>query len=366
MTVMETDEASTLALHVGPAALSLPATHPNGRSHVGQPVPTYSTVLLAVWPHVVSVSVPPSGVADPSDSMYSSRGPGKKARSPALHVPAVYMAGWPDTALDSRGATPDVPESAVMAGSPRHSGCVGDGERVAAGVADDVALPVGVRVSEVLLVSERVPDALGVAVRVADALGVGVRVLDALPVVDRVPDALQVSLRVPLGDGVPVPLLKLVRVSDAVAVELLERVPVPLDESVPVSLLVLVTLRLPESLPEPLLELELVRLDELLRVRLPVPLTLGVDERVALDEQVSVTEELSVPVPVALLVVVMVTVPVCDGVTAEVMLQVAVVEALEEWEEEPVVVAEADGMSAAGRQGRAIMMADNAAGEDGA
>ena len=57
-------------------AFSLPATHANGSAHVGQPVPTYSTVLLAVWPHVVSVSVPPSGVSLPRSSAYSNREPG--------------------------------------------------------------------------------------------------------------------------------------------------------------------------------------------------------------------------------------------------------------------------------------------------
>ena len=57
-------------------ALSLPARHPNGCAHVGQPVPTYSTVLLALWPHVVTVSTPPSGVVAPRSSAYSSRAPG--------------------------------------------------------------------------------------------------------------------------------------------------------------------------------------------------------------------------------------------------------------------------------------------------
>ena len=56
--------------------MSLPALHANGSAHVGQPVPTYSTVSSAVWPHVVSVSVPPSGVVAPRSSAYSSREPG--------------------------------------------------------------------------------------------------------------------------------------------------------------------------------------------------------------------------------------------------------------------------------------------------
>ena len=73
---MATVDASSLLPHVGDAAWSLPATHANGSAHVGQPVPTYSTVLLALWPHVVMVSVPPSGVDVPSSSAYSSREPG--------------------------------------------------------------------------------------------------------------------------------------------------------------------------------------------------------------------------------------------------------------------------------------------------
>ena len=57
-------------------ASSFPMRQPNGNAHAGQPVPTYSTVLLAVSPHVDSVSVPPRGVASPSDSEYTSRAPG--------------------------------------------------------------------------------------------------------------------------------------------------------------------------------------------------------------------------------------------------------------------------------------------------
>ena len=71
-------DASGLPSHAAPAspALSLPARHPNGAAHNGQPVPTYSAVLLVVWPHVVSVSVPPSGVAGPRKSAYTRRDPG--------------------------------------------------------------------------------------------------------------------------------------------------------------------------------------------------------------------------------------------------------------------------------------------------
>ena len=76
VTVTATVDARPLLPHAGAAALSLPTMHPNGCAQLGQPVPTYSTVLLALWPHVVSMSVPPSGVAEPSDSAYSSRAPG--------------------------------------------------------------------------------------------------------------------------------------------------------------------------------------------------------------------------------------------------------------------------------------------------
>jgi len=64
--VMETVDASALLPQA--SASSFPTRQPNGSAHVGQPVPTYSTVLLAVCPHVLIVSVPPSDVASPSDS----------------------------------------------------------------------------------------------------------------------------------------------------------------------------------------------------------------------------------------------------------------------------------------------------------
>ena len=50
------------------------------------------------------------------------------------------MEGCPDAAVESRGSNPDGPVSASIAGSPRHSSCVGDGERVVAGVALRVVL----------------------------------------------------------------------------------------------------------------------------------------------------------------------------------------------------------------------------------
>ena len=188
----DTVDASALPPQPGAATLSLPARQLKGSAHVGQPVPTYSTVLLALWPHVVSVSVPPSGVVSPRCSAYSRRDPGKNAPSPVAHEPAVYMTGCPDVADDSGGATPDVPDRGCRAGSPRQSGWLGDGERVVVDVRVPDALPVGVRVADALPVGLRVPDALPVGVRVPDALPVDVRVSDALPV------------PVWLADGVPV------------------------------------------------------------------------------------------------------------------------------------------------------------------
>ena len=136
--------------------------------------------------------------------------------------------------VDSGGATPDVPVSAVRAGSPRQMGCVGDGDALRLPVLepDGVAVPEGVLVGDP--VGVRVCDALGVGVRVSDALGVGVRVADALGV----------ALRVPLGDGVPVvlpdpvfqvlPLPVRVALPDCVRVTLA----VPLLDGVPVELAV--------------------------------------------------------------------------------------------------------------------------------
>ena len=72
----DTADAPALAGHALPPALSLPARHPNGRSHDGHPVPTYSTVSLAVRPHVVTVSVPPGSAAAPRNSENTRRLPG--------------------------------------------------------------------------------------------------------------------------------------------------------------------------------------------------------------------------------------------------------------------------------------------------
>ena len=214
------------------AALSLPTTHPNGRSHDGQPVPTYSTVLLALWPHVLTVSVPPSGAVGPRNSEYSSREPGKKARSPAAHVPAVYMPGVPSTSADSGGAEPDAPASGRTLRIPRQMGDVG----VGVGVGDRV--PGGVR--------------LGVGDGVAEP------VLDALPV----PVCVSLALGLPVWLDVPVGELVRVAVPERVG----------LDE--PVSELVRVTVPVRVGLGVP--EVELVRVTVPVRVGLGVPVGEGV------------------------------------------------------------------------------------------
>ena len=134
MAVIETAAArALLPQRAPPCASSLPATHPNGCAHDGQPVPTYSTVLLAVWPHVVSVSVPPAGAAGSRYRAYTRRGPGKNVWKPAEHAPAVYMPPLPDAAVDARGVTPLSPARVMTVLSPpptRQTGRVGDGVRV--------------------------------------------------------------------------------------------------------------------------------------------------------------------------------------------------------------------------------------------
>ena len=145
VTVTATVDAIGFPPHAAaPAALSLPTTHPNGSAHAGHPVPTYSTVLLALCPHVVTVSVPPSGVADPRSSAYSSREPPKNARKPDAHVPDVYMAGCPDVTVDRGGAVPLTPVSTRTSGSPRHTGGVGEGVVVRVAVEVPVRVRLGV------------------------------------------------------------------------------------------------------------------------------------------------------------------------------------------------------------------------------
>ena len=198
LTVTATVDASGFAPHAaGPAALSLPATHPNGRSHAGQPVPTYSTVLLAEWPHVVSVSTPPRGVAEPRSSAKSSRAPPKKARKPWVHVPAVYMPGMPSAAVDSRGAVPLAPVSSRTRGSPRHTGGDGDGVavRLAVGAPLRVWLGVPVGVPVAPLEPEAVPEPLGVPV------GLTVSVPVTVPMALLEPEAARVPVAEPLADA---------------------------------------------------------------------------------------------------------------------------------------------------------------------
>lgn len=54
----------------------MPTRHPNGSDHVGQPVPAYRTVLLAVKPQVVMVSVPPRVTVSPRNREKTMRDPG--------------------------------------------------------------------------------------------------------------------------------------------------------------------------------------------------------------------------------------------------------------------------------------------------
>ena len=115
------------------------------------------------------------------------------------------MAGCPDVAVDSGGDTPEMPVSAVMAGSPRHSGCVGDGERVELAV-------------RVFVLDADIGDVEADAVMDADAPGErggdedALVVDDALTVVVEVSEPVDVPLRVSV--AVPESLL----VGDAVGV----------------------------------------------------------------------------------------------------------------------------------------------------
>ena len=199
-------DASVLLPHTtGAAASSLPTRHPNDSAQPGQPVPTYSTVSLAVAPHVVTVSVPPSGVDALIDHAYTSREPGKNVLKPAAQEPDVYMPGVPDASMERGGAEPAGPDSGRTLVSPRQMG----GVDVVLGVSD------GVHVPDALPVAVRVSEELPVAVRVSDELPVPDRVAELLLVPVRVPDALGVAVRVALGDGVPVRLA--VRVPVALA-----------------------------------------------------------------------------------------------------------------------------------------------------
>lgn len=80
-----TVDADGLSAHTAPPlspALSLPAWHCAGPYHVGQPSPTYSTVSSLVWPHVVTVRLPPSGVVGPRFRKNTSRGPAMNVEKP--------------------------------------------------------------------------------------------------------------------------------------------------------------------------------------------------------------------------------------------------------------------------------------------
>ena len=135
-------DASALPPHA--AASSLPTRHPNGCAQPGQPVPTYSTVSSAVAPHVVTVSVPPSGVDALIDHAYTSREPGWNVLKPAAQEPDVYMPGVPSASVERGGAEPATPESGRTLASPRQMG----GLDVVVGVSDGVRLPDGLAVVE--------------------------------------------------------------------------------------------------------------------------------------------------------------------------------------------------------------------------
>ena len=63
-------------------ALSLPRMQANDPCVVGQPRPRYSTVSEDVWPHVVTVSVPPKTAPEPRLRKYTTRGPPKYVTRP--------------------------------------------------------------------------------------------------------------------------------------------------------------------------------------------------------------------------------------------------------------------------------------------
>ena len=274
---IESAEARALLGQAG--ASSLPARHPNERSHVGQPVPTYSTVSLPERPHVDTVSRPPSGTS-PRKSEYTKRGPGKKVLKPTLQTPLVYMPGLPLLAVDSHGAVPLAPRSAVTYGSPRQMGDVGVGVRVR------VALPVLDRVA----VRVRVPEGVALALRVAVALAVVVDVGEAVceAVCEAVTDAVLVELAVSddVCEAVIDAVLVKLAVTDDVCEAVIDAVLVELDDAVPVWLLV------PVGLDEPVP----VELDDGVLVWLLVPVEL--DEPVPVALLVAVIEGVLVPVAV--------------------------------------------------------------------
>lgn len=120
MAVNFTVDAKALPGH--DAASSFPTKQPNGRSHVGQPVPAYRTVLLWVTPQVVIVNVPPNGVAEPKDRENTNREPGKNVLNPVLHEPEVYIPKLPLNSVEYSGAEPLVPTRGSVLGRPRQIG----------------------------------------------------------------------------------------------------------------------------------------------------------------------------------------------------------------------------------------------------
>ena len=213
--------------HAPGAPSSLPAKQPNGSLQLGQPVPTYSTVLLRVWPHVVTVSVPPSAASSPRCSANTTREPGKNVLNPFRQEPAVYMPGVPTTPLTSAGTAPRVPDRGSTLRRPRQTG--------------GVAVPVALRVVAAVIVP--VSDVLPVALCELVALVVEVLVCEGVP--ERVADCVGVPLR----DGVDAAVPVRVPLPDSVMLREPERDAVLLREAGAVAELVreALTLALPES-----------------------------------------------------------------------------------------------------------------------
>ena len=253
-------------------ASSLARTHWNDSVHVGQPSPTYSTVLSAVWPHVVTVSVPPSGAPGPRLRKYTSRGAPKKVeKEPAGHEPDVYSPGVPHRTTSTRGATPDAPASVVTLVTGGRHMALGDGVR--GGVRLPVALPVGVPVPD----GEGVPVVELVSVALGDGVAVAERVAVELAVADAVRDAVALTLaegvcdsdRDAVGDvvpeGVPEPVADAERLRLAVALLVAPAV----SDAVPVS--VALDVALPVAVRLPVVEPVGVRVGDCVAVLVGVP-----------------------------------------------------------------------------------------------
>ena len=295
---------------------------PNGSAHVGQPVPTYSTVLLAVAPQVVTVSVPPTGMVAPRKMAYTSREPGKKARNPVGQVPDVYMPGVPSRAVESAGAEPLVPDRSRTFDKPRQNGSVGEAD--------------GVRVREEALdglpVELHVPVWLGGGVDIELGELVAARLPDPVALTDLVPVALVVVVPLELRVGVPVALDEPVPVAlgDDVPVWL----PVALDDGVPVSLSVALDDGVPVWLPDALDDDVPVPLDVTLRVG--VELDDGVPVALDVTLRLAVTLDDGVPVALDVTLQLAVTLDDCVCVALEDTLRLAVADRV--WEPLPVAV----------------------------